>query len=90
MIGGLTGVLVANSSIDIQLHDSYFIVAHFHYVLALGFVFANLSALLYLSQRLLSLETNLVQIRTLIIQASMGANLSCRIEVNFHDGPNRD
>ena len=47
VLGGLTGVMIASVPLDLQLHDTYFIVAHFHYVLIGGAVFPLLGALFH-------------------------------------------
>lgn len=73
LLGGVTGLVLANSELDLVLHDTYYVVAHFHYVLSLGAVFGVLVGLVSVHDLLLGSRIPLWTSRLQLVVLLAGA-----------------
>jgi cytochrome c oxidase subunit 1 len=75
-IGGLSGVVLANASLDVAFHDTYYVVAHFHYVLSMGAVFALFSAWYFWIPKILGLDYNMKLAKVHFFILFVGVNVT--------------
>ena len=74
-VGGVTGVVLANAGIDHAFHDTYYVVAHFHYVLSLGAVFAIFAGWYYWYEKMFGVKYNSFLARLHFVLFFVGANV---------------
>ena len=66
-LGGVTGVVLANTGIDVALHDTYYVVAHFHYVMSMGALFSIYSGFYYWFSKMSGIEYSEILVKSILV-----------------------
>ena len=73
--GGITGVVLANASLDMLLHDTYFVIGHFHYVLSMGAVFCVFGGFYFWGEKVFGFQFNRKIARFQFFTLTLGVNV---------------
>lgn len=75
-VGGVSGILLANSALDIAFHDTYYVTGHFHYVLSMGAVFGVFAGFYYWIEKITGLQYDILLSKVHFYLFFIGVNIT--------------